>query len=612
MMYLKYQWKPLFSSLLVMLASTTLIHADIIAEESFTYANGNLTGRNGGSGFIGAWTSAINDGLEVQNNVAVFDSNVAEGNFRAMTPFGNVGEVWLSFDLGDSSGSNAFAGLSFMSNDNFGPSGGNEKVLIGTRGGADVWNISLPAGGDSIVQSNVPIAVARKGVLKVSLGVGATSSIELWVGNNTVDLVDVSGVPDVTFNGAWLQDVNRIRVAAGRNSDMTFDNLVIGQTASDVGATGGSLDSDDDGLNDEEEELITLTEPDNPDTDGDGAIDGLEVILGFDPLSDSSVPPSDFDLIDLDDPGTIGRYLNNNLPETSPGTLSGGNWQNEDYYTGQGNFSDLIGVVAEPRSDYVAVVEIQGTIQRVNASNRNTTQRTQVLDIQSITGGGRRVRGVAFHPNFNLPGAVGENYLYVFYQATSDADIDGFTPPFDSSNTFRRVSRFTRNPATGEFDIGTELILIQQVSSQGEDHPGGGLTFGKDGFLHIGFGDFESTGTETAAQPLYQDSQRIDRIFQSAILRIDVDMIGGTVSHAPTVTLQGSTGPNAVAGSSQSCPTDHAYYHHDNISGVGYFIPSDNYWVQNPPAPGVAEISPSYPAHGAALEEHQAVGLRNP
>lgn len=49
------------------------------------------------------------------------------------------------------------------------------------------------------------------------------------------------------------------------------------------------LDSDGDGLSDEEEMRLG-TDPFNPDTDGDGYPDGLEVALGSDPLDPRSVP----------------------------------------------------------------------------------------------------------------------------------------------------------------------------------------------------------------------------------------------------------------------------------------------------------------------------------
>jgi hypothetical protein len=51
----------------------------------------------------------------------------------------------------------------------------------------------------------------------------------------------------------------------------------------------GALDSDGDGLSDDEERRLG-TDPLNPDTDGDGYPDGLEIALGSDPLDARSIP----------------------------------------------------------------------------------------------------------------------------------------------------------------------------------------------------------------------------------------------------------------------------------------------------------------------------------
>ena len=48
------------------------------------------------------------------------------------------------------------------------------------------------------------------------------------------------------------------------------------------------LDSDLDGLTDEGEKQIYKTDPNNPDTDGDGILDGAEVINGTNPLDNTS------------------------------------------------------------------------------------------------------------------------------------------------------------------------------------------------------------------------------------------------------------------------------------------------------------------------------------
>ena len=47
--------------------------------------------------------------------------------------------------------------------------------------------------------------------------------------------------------------------------------------------TSGQLDADNDGLSDDDEVFTYGTDPTNPDTDGDGFLDGDEVADGFDP-----------------------------------------------------------------------------------------------------------------------------------------------------------------------------------------------------------------------------------------------------------------------------------------------------------------------------------------
>jgi len=67
-------------------------------------------------------------------------------------------------------------------------------------------------------------------------------------------------------------------------------------------------DSDGDGLTDADEIAIHLTDPNNPDTDGDRLLDGFEVFAGFDPLVAGEA------LLDADADGL------NNLAEQNGGT----------------------------------------------------------------------------------------------------------------------------------------------------------------------------------------------------------------------------------------------------------------------------------------------------
>jgi hypothetical protein len=107
-------------------------------------------------------------------------------------------------------------------------------------------------------------------------------------------------------------------------------------------------------------------------------------------------------------------------------------------------------------------------------------------------------------------------------------------------------------------------VVLISVPDRHLVHQGGGLTFGSDGFLYLANGD------EGGYDCRYETCQRKDLLF-SGVLRIDVDMRGGDISHA--IRRQPDDGV-----------TDH------------YFIPSDNPFVDDPDA----------------LEELYAIGLRNP
>jgi hypothetical protein len=63
-----------------------------------------------------------------------------------------------------------------------------------------------------------------------------------------------------------------------------------------------AIDSDSDGLSDADEINIYSTDPLNADTDGDGAVDGLEVAYGSDPLDALSIP---YCVADIDRDGNV-------------------------------------------------------------------------------------------------------------------------------------------------------------------------------------------------------------------------------------------------------------------------------------------------------------------
>ena len=438
------------------------------------------------------------------------------------------------------------------------------------------------------------------------------------------DLVIPNGISQ-----GWKLNANTdVNSYSGGNAFSTGDNgnpsdtmtVRSGDRVFHLNLTANSLpqvDADGDGIADTAETNTgifvdaydTGTDPLLVDSDGDGINDGAELALGFNPSNPASTPPAGSALSGLLSVGSIGPFLGGDLPPRSPSVSSGDNWQRVDAFPGLANFAQTYGIVSEPNPDpadgeqYLHVLELRGTMQRVKWDG-STTTRTTVLDIQDrVAASGFQeggLRTVVFHPDYNIAGSPNRNFLYAFYSTI----VPG--------NKSFRLSRFTRDETTGLIPSSSELVMIQQSvagSNQPGAHPGGGMVFGLDGMLYIGWGDLEYIFTNPPTS--HRDCQRIDRIFQSVMTRIDVDM-DPAKSDPPTRTLQGNNAahPNPMPGTSQSCPPTHPFYQASNFSGQGYYIPKDNFFKVNPPGPGDPSHA-GYP-HGEALAETVALGMRQP
>ena len=75
----------------------------------------------------------------------------------------------------------------------------------------------------------------KTAVVELTVGAGATGTAQRWVGQDDVTPVFVGRTPDAVATGLSLSNVDYLAVAGDGTFDL--DNLVIGNTFADVGAT---------------------------------------------------------------------------------------------------------------------------------------------------------------------------------------------------------------------------------------------------------------------------------------------------------------------------------------------------------------------------------------
>lgn len=246
-----------------------------------------------------------------------------------------------------------------------------------------------------------------------------------------------------------------------------------------------------------------------------------------------------------------------NVPSSPPPT----NYQLNNAF-GSLSFTQPTCLASPPASTtQLFVCEKTGALKLVPDVTATTPSSTTIMTLGVSSSGEQGLLGLAFHPSYATNG-----YFFVFYSITV------------SGTTYERVSRFTMaNPTSASPSLvgGSERILIQQAD-QADNHNGGDLHFGPDGYLYVSLGD------EGGQNDQFNNSQRIDLDFFSGLLRIDVDK------------KQGSLEPNAHA----AVPTD---------NGIArYSVPPDNPYV------GITTFNGSAVTPSAVRTEFWAVGLRNP
>lgn len=227
-------------------------------------------------------------------------------------------------------------------------------------------------------------------------------------------------------------------------------------------------------------------------------------------------------------------------------------------------FTAPVAILSPPgETNRLFVVEQGGRVAVItNLANPN---RSVFLDIAGAVLGGvptgeQGLLGMAFHPGYATNGC-----FFLFY--TGNAITTAGSGRHDILSRFQ-VSSNNANQA----DANSEVQLIRQYD-EADNHNGGDLHFGPDGYLYVSLGD------EGDANDTRNNSQRIDKDFFSGMLRLDVDI----------PKRSGSLAPNPHPSST-----------------TNYAVPSDNPFVGATSFNG-ASVNPAN-----VRTEFWAVGLRNP
>lgn len=206
-------------------------------------------------------------------------------------------------------------------------------------------------------------------------------------------------------------------------------------------------------------------------------------------------------------------------------------------------------LLQEPENGYRwYVLEKEGKIYYF-PNKEKTSKKHLYLDISnrvdhSFEGG---LLGMAFDPDFK------ENrYIYLSYTSSDKPTID------NSESLYSRISRFKVNKKNSAVISESEIILLT-IKQPWNNHNGGNILFGPDGFLYAGYGDGGSWGDPKS------NAQNVHTLL-GTMLRIDVNVDANDIS-----------------------------------KGIKYKIPSDNPFASSTKC-----------GEGSGCPEIYAWGLRNP
>ena len=275
----------------------------------------------------------------------------------------------------------------------------------------------------------------------------------------------------------------------------------------------------------------------------------------------------------IEAPEPIGAYLNGIFPDEAPNSMGGSaSYSIENAFPGV-TFTDPIDVEELPNGQLMLIGKPGFVWVFDNDPNLMPSDVVKVLDISTNTllGGDSGLLGLAIHPDF-----ANNGYFYVWYRYSPNKNEGNNSG--SNKDGYMRLERFTLTYNNGQPEVNTPIdnhVLIQQYDTH-DWHNGGDMFFGPDGFLYLSIGD------EGGANDQFNTTQMIDKWLFGGVLRIDVDMQGGNISH-PIVNqpINPSSPPSGWP----------------NSYTQNYYIPDDNPWI-------------GYSS--GVLEEFFSIGTRSP
>lgn len=143
----------------------------------------------------------------------------------------------------------------------------------------------------------------------------------------------------------------------------------------------------------------------------------------------------------------------------------------------------------------VLVAGKQGDLNFLNLTSK-TSYKVHMFDVESAVEMG--LLGLAFHPSFN-----NNSYIFVNYN-----------PKEGEQRT--RVSRFLLNKNNqGKYQLSNEKVIVE-IKQPYQNHNGGQIAFGPDGYLYIGMGDGGAGGDP-------KGHGQNTKTLLGAMLRIDIN-----------------------------------------------------------------------------------------